>query len=217
MPFKLSPTALNLMKECPRCFWLDNHGVWKRPNTIFPSLPNGMDLILKKHFDNFIGKNTLPPELCNNSECDNLKLFDDKELLREWINSKKGLLFEDKDGNILHGGIDNLMVNKTNNKLIVLDYKTRGFPLKETTSSYYQDQLNIYSWLLEKLGYNVEDIAYLLFYHPKEVLATGEIIFNTDLKKMKIYTEQAEKLFIKALSLLDSECPKKTCIWCDGK
>ena len=217
MPFKLSPTALNLMKECPRCFWLDNHGVWKRPNTIFPSLPNGMDLILKKHFDNFIGKNTLPPELCNNSECDNLKLFDDKELLREWRNSKKGLWFEDKDGNILHGGIDNLMVNKTNNKLIVLDYKTRGFPLKETTSSYYQDQLNIYSWLLEKLGYNVEDIAYLLFYHPKEVLATGEIIFNTDLKKMKIYTEQAEKLFIKALSLLDSECPKKTCIWCDGK
>ena len=215
MPFKLSPTALNLMKECPRCFWLEKHNVWTRPTSIFPSLPNGMDSILKKHFDNFMGKNTLPPELCNNSECDNLKLFDDKELLREWRNSKKGLWFEDKDGNILHGGIDNLLVNKTNNKLIVLDYKTRGFPLKETTSSYYQDQLNIYSWLLEKLGYTVEDIAYLLFYHPKEVLATGEIIFNTDLKKMKIYTEQAEKLFIKALSLLDSECPKKTCIWCE--
>jgi len=47
MNFKLSPSALNLMKECPRCFWLAQHKVWKRPSGIFPSLPSGMDRILK--------------------------------------------------------------------------------------------------------------------------------------------------------------------------
>ena len=109
------------MHECPRCFWLSEHKVWKRPVGIFPSLPSGMDSVLKKHFDKFMEREELPPELCNNSECKNLKLFDDAELLKEWRNSRKGLLFEDKEGNILHGGIDNLLINKANNKLVVLD------------------------------------------------------------------------------------------------
>jgi len=203
------------MHECPRCFWLAEHDVWKRPAGIFPSLPSGMDGILKIHFDKFMEKGKLPPELCNNSECNNLKLFDNKGLLKEWRNSRKGLWIEDKAGNILHGGIDNLMINKTNNKIIVLDYKTRGFPLKEDTHEHYQDQLNIYAYLLEKLGYKVENFAYLLFYHPKEVSETGEVIFNTDLKKMKINSEEAEKLFKKAIKMLNDKCPKETCEWCE--
>jgi len=167
-----------------------------------------MDGVLKKHFDKFMEKGKLPPELCDNSECKNVKLFDDKKLLEEWRNSRKGLWFEDKDGNILHGGVDNILVNKTNNKLIVLDYKTRGYPLKENTHEYYQDQLNIYNWLLEKLGYKTEDFAYLLFYYPKEVLETGEVVFDTTLKKMKVDIEGAEKLFNKAIKMLD--------MWCGG-
>ena len=217
MPFKLSPSTLNLMGDCPRCFWLSEHKVWARPTGIFPSLPSGMDGILKKHFDKFMNRGKLPPELCDNSECKNLKLFDNNELLKEWRNSRKGLWFEDKESNILHGGIDNIMISKANNKLIVLDYKTRGFPLKEDTHEHYQDQLNIYSFLLEKLGYKVEDFAYLLFYHPKEVLETGEVVFNTDLKKMKVSSEDAEKLWKKALALLNSDCPKQSCEWCEGR
>ncbi len=30
MNFKLNPSALNLMQECPRCFWLTQHKVWKK-------------------------------------------------------------------------------------------------------------------------------------------------------------------------------------------
>ncbi len=81
MPFKLSPSALNLMKECPRCFWLTQHKVWKRPAGIFPSLPSGMDKILKEHFNKFMEKGQLPPELCENGECTNMKLFNDHTLL----------------------------------------------------------------------------------------------------------------------------------------
>ncbi|MCX6748974.1 MAG: PD-(D/E)XK nuclease family protein [Candidatus Pacearchaeota archaeon] len=215
--FKLSPSTINLMKECPRCFWLTNHKVWSRPTGIFPSLPSGMDFILKRHFDKFMEKGKLPPELCNNSECKNLKLFDDKELLEEWRNSRKGLWFEDKEGNILHGGIDNLMINKLNNKIIVLDYKTRGYPCKEDTHELYQNQLDIYAFLLTKLGHKVEDFAYLLFYHPKEVLETGEVVFNTDLKKMRIDIKNAEAILEKSIKLLNGECPAKCCEWCKGK
>ena len=211
--FKLSPSSLGLMKECPRCFWLDKHNVWKRPNGIFPSLPSGMDRILKVHFNKFRDKEELPPELCNNGDCLNLKLFDDKDLLKTWQNNLKGISWEDKGGNVLHGAVDNILVQ--GKKLIVLDYKTRGFDLKEDTHEYYQNQLDIYNFLLRKNGFDTEDFAFLLFYVPKEVMSTGEVIFDTTLKKMKIDIENAEKIWKRALKILNSECPNQGCQWCE--
>ncbi|MCX6750872.1 MAG: PD-(D/E)XK nuclease family protein, partial [Candidatus Pacearchaeota archaeon] len=150
MPYKLSPSSLSLMHECPRCFWLDKHDVWKRPASIFPSLPSGMDGILKTHFDKFRDRGLLPPEL-RESECKNeCKLFDDSEKLKIWRNNLKGISWTDKNGNILHGAVDNLL--QKGEKLIVLDYKTRGYPVKEDTAEHYQNQLDIYNFLLRKNG-----------------------------------------------------------------
>ena len=85
-----------------------------------------MDRILKEHFDRFMKKGELPPELQQlNGE---VKLFDDEELLKIWRSNFKGIQWTDKKGNLFHGAIDNLL--KKGKKLIVLDYKTRGFPLK---------------------------------------------------------------------------------------
>jgi hypothetical protein len=56
-----------------------------------------------------------------------------------------------------------------------------------------------------------------LFYIPKEVADTGEIIFDTTLKKMKIDVKNAEDIFNKAIKLLDEDCPNKTCEWCEGR
>lgn len=212
MPFKLSPSSLNLMKECPRCFWLTQHKVWKRPTGIFPSLPSGMDKILKEHFNNFRDKGKLPPELCNDNRCEDMKLFPDKELLKVWQNNLKGIQFEDEKGNILKGAVDNILMK--GKKLIVLDYKTRGYALKEDTADHYQDQLDIYNFLLRKEGYDTEDYAFLLFYIPKEVTETGEVIFDTSLVKMKINPKNAERIFNDAINLLNSDCPKDSCEWC---
>src|SRR3989344_674773 len=169
MPYKLSPSSLSLMEDCPRCFWLAKHGVWKRPNGIFPSLPSGMDMILKTHFDGFRDEGQLPPEL-HKSECrkNGCKLFKDSEKLKIWRSNLKGIRWEDGKGNILHGAVDNILTK--GKKLIVLDYKTRGFPLKEDTPEHYKDQLDIYNFLLRKNGYETENYSFLLFYYPKEVL-----------------------------------------------
>jgi hypothetical protein len=212
---KLSPSSLSLMEECPRCFWLTQHKVWKRPSGIFPSLPSGMDSILKKHFDRFMRNRELPPELCSKGECLGLKLFDNEEKLKVWRSNFKGISWKDKDGNILHGAVDNLLMH--GKKIIVLDYKTRGFPLKEDTAEHYRNQLDIYNFLLRKNDYETEDFAFLLFYYPKEVLSTGEVLFETELKKMKVDTSNAEKIWKKAIKLLDEEdCPEKKCVWCEG-
>ena len=214
MPYKLSPSTLNLFRECPRCFWLQLKKDIKRPDTIFPSLPSGMDKIIKAHFDSFMEKGILPPELCKNDECRDLKLFNDKKLLEEWRNNRKGIQFKDEEGNILKGAIDNIL--KKGNKLIVLDYKTRGYPLKEDTAGHYQDQLDIYNFLLRKNKYETADYAYLLFYHPKEVNKEGNVIFNTDLIRMKVNINNAENIWKEALELLEQEMPKpgKDCQFC---
>jgi hypothetical protein len=205
------------MQECPRCFWLEKHEVWHRPEGIFPSLPSGMDRILKAHFDNFRDKGKLPPELCGNGHCKEMHLFgineEEKGLLKAWRNNLKGIVYQDGKGNILHGAVDNILVK--DKKLVVLDYKTRGYPLKEDTPEHYKNQLDIYNFLLQKNGFETEPYGFLLFYVPKEVLETGEIIFDTNIVKMPANPENAEGLFNQALKLLDSECPEERCEWCE--
>jgi len=215
--FKLSPTSINLLLDCPRCFWLQFKKGIKRPESIFPSLPSGMDKVLKEHFDRFMEKGELPPEIREYGIANNYKLFDDKQKLDIWRNALKGIQYKDKtSGIILRGSVDNLLSN--GKKIIVLDYKTRGYPLKEDTHEHYQAQMDIYNFLLRKNGYETEDYAYLLFYYPKEVSETGEVIFETKLIKMSTSMSRGEKLFKKAIEILKMDEPpeqSKECKFCE--
>jgi hypothetical protein len=157
----------------------------------------------------------MPPELCEKGECTGMKLFDDKEKMKVWQSNFKGVSWTDKKGNELHGAVDNILVK--GKKLVVLDYKTRGYALKEDTAEHYRLQQNIYNFLIRKNGYQTENYFFLLFYVPREVMATGEVIFDTELVKMKVDVDMAEKAWKKALKLLNSACPKKGCEWCEGK
>lgn len=171
---------------------------------IFPSLPSGMDRVLKEHFDSFRRKGQLPPELAALGK--SVKLFDDDALMAEWRNNFKGIRWADGKGNIFRGAVDEIL--KKGKKLIVLDFKTRGFPIKKDTHEYYQDQLDIYNFLLRKNGYKTEDYAYLLFIHPARVRKNGDVAFDSDLVKMKVFPENALKLFRNALKVLNGKKPK---------
>jgi len=76
---------------------------------------------LKDHFDSYMGKEELPPEFKKHKI--DARLFEDKQLLDKWRNARIGISVKDEKGNILKGAVDNILVK--DNKLIVLDYKTR--------------------------------------------------------------------------------------------
>ena len=139
----------------------------------------------------------MPPEL---SELKGYKLFDNEELLKIWRSNFKGIQWTDEDGNFYRGAVDNILVK--GKKLVVLDYKTRGYPLKEDTHKHYQDQMDIYNLLLRKNGYETEEYTYLIFYHPHKVEENGHVCFNTDIVKIKVDIENAENIFKKALNVL---------------
>jgi hypothetical protein len=211
MPISLSPSALSVLRDCPRCFWLEQNKGLKRPRGVFPSLPSGMDRILKAHFDAFMAKGELPPEI---RSLKGVKLFSDMELLKVWRNNKRGLEWKDTDGNMLHGALDNVLVK--GKKLIVFDYKTRGYPLKEDTPESYHDQMDIYTFLLRKNGYETEEYAYLLFYHPKRIDSNGAVVFQSDLIKMEVSMKNAEQLFKDAITMLSGTMPEpaEDCEYC---
>ncbi len=216
MPHKLSHSSLHLFLECPRCFWLRLNKNIYRPDSIFPTLPAGMDHILKAHFDNYMILGDMPPEL--KGHVDNCHLFTDIKTLRSWRSPSGSLKWVDEDGNTLRGAVDNILVKGEN--LIVLDYKTRGYDLKEDTHEHYRDQMDIYTFLLQQTGHKTEDYAYLLFYVPKSVNRSGDIVFDSKLIKMSVNPEHAKRLFKRAISVLNGPMPAPSgncgfCSWAE--
>ena len=120
---KLSPSALNLFLDCPRCFWLDKLKGIKRPRGIFPSLPGGMDREIKGHFDCFRSKGSLPPEL-GGEVFSQVRLFADQEKLELWRSWRTGLVYQDKAaGTFLSGAIDDLLVKTALTFLLITKQK----------------------------------------------------------------------------------------------
>jgi len=197
---KLSPSTLNLYLECPRCFWLDKIKNIKRPRGIFPSLPGGMDRVIKTYFDAYRVKKVLPPELQGN-DFNGVQLFDNQSQIDRWRNWQTGLQYREDDGSILIGALDDLLVK--GREYIPFDYKTKGSPASEEGAvRYYQFQLDCYALLLEANGLPTLGHGFLLFYSPKVVGEYGHVVFEHQVIKIATDIERARKIFRSAVTLL---------------
>lgn len=209
---RLSPTTgLNLFRECPRCFWLHYNEKVHRPRGIFPSLPNGMDLVIKDYFDKYRGE--LPPEIKDKVVG---QLMPDVDLMNKWRDWRTGLEYHDeKRDAVLFGALDDCLAKE--DYYIPLDYKTRGFSPKDGDSEkYYQTQLDTYALLLSENGYKTKDFAYLIYYYPEEVKEDGIVKFNIKPVKVNTDLERAKKTFEDAVGLLRGPIPKQhsDCDYC---
>ncbi len=213
---RLSPSTLNVFLECPKCFWLDQAKGIGRPRGIFPSLPGGMDLLIKKYFDKYRALGKLPPELDGKIEAE---LFPDNELLNKWRSWRSALAYEDPEsGAILSGMLDDLGVLPAKKLYVPLDYKTRGFDVKEGGESFYQNQLNCYALLLRENGMKPAGYAYLLYYIPKEVAEGGMTRFDVVPKRVAVDADAALKTVRDAAALIQGPMPARHmeceyCVW----
>ncbi|MBD3282317.1 MAG: hypothetical protein GF387_01795 [Candidatus Portnoybacteria bacterium] len=216
---KLSPSTLNLFLECPRCFWLHINERIHRPRGPFPSLPGGMDDVIKVYFDKYRDQEKLPPEIEGKVEG---HLFPDTKLLNKWRDWRTGLEYTNEAlETTLFGALDDCLETEENKekKYIPLDYKTRGYPPKEGDSEkYYGNQLSCYSLLLEKNGYPTTGFGYLVYYYPKKVKEKGSVSFHVKTIKIKADPEEAAKTVKDAIKLLHGPIPShhsecEYCIW----
>lgn len=211
---RLSPSALNLFLQCPRCFWLEKNKRIKRPRGIFPSLPSGMDSVIKKYFDSFRVKGDMPPEIKGKMRGE---LFSDISTLDKWRNWRKSdLHYEDMEsGTILVGALDDCLVE--DGFYIPLDYKTRGYKLKGDPRRYYQNQLDCYCLMLDYSCFKTKGLAYLLYYWPEEVQQNGIVRFHVEPIKIETNIESAKKTVRDAVKLLSLPMPKSNpdCEYCN--
>lgn len=202
---RLSPTTgLGLFRDCPKCFWLHYNKKVHRPRGIFPSLPGGMDLVIKDYFDKYRG--SLPPEMEGKAKG---SLMKDNKLMNQWRNWRTGMEYvDDKLNATLFGALDECI--EYDGKYIPVDYKTRGSAPREGDSEkYYQTQLDTYALLLDANGYEAEGTAYLVYYYPQKVEVNGKVMFNVETKELTASPDRARKIFEAAVKLLRGPMPKK--------
>ena len=220
----LSPSQLSVFKDCPRCFWLSKRpDKLERPRGIFPSLPGGMDLVLKTRYDQFREVGGFPPELAE--QIPGFKLFGDQAFLDRARNWRTGLSTEIELSfagakATLGGAIDDLLVSPSG-ELAIFDYKTRGSPPKGTGEEYYGHQLDCYSLLVyrAKAG-NVASEGMLAYYYPVDTLQGGagqiHVSFACEVKKIEVSPKRAAELVESAARCLAGPEPEAldSCEYC---
>jgi hypothetical protein len=158
---QLSPNSLNLFLECPHCFWLDKKSGIKRPPPYPYALNSAVDSLLKEEFDTYRAKNLPHPLLEDN----NIKahLFGNQKLLNQWRNNLAGIRYFDQNLQAtLFGAVDDVL-EFDDGKIAPLDYKSTGSPASNVYDR-FQLQLDTYTFLMEKNGFQTPRKGYLAFY-----------------------------------------------------
>ena len=204
---KISRSGLKLFLDCPRCFWLDLHHKVKRPPGYPFTLSIAVDYLVKKEFDTYREKGTLPPVLKNYGIKD-AKLYNGMDL-SEWRNNFKGISYFDEDLNAyLYGAVDDVL-EFSDGSLGVIDYKSSG--AKEITIyADYQKQMDVYNYILKQKGYETYPEAFFVFY---KVIKEGEtgfanaLKFTEEVRPVKVNAEWVGPAFENAVELARSDIP----------
>ena len=199
----LSPSKLGLLKDCPRCFWLANNKKIAQPRGIFPSLPGGVDRVMKNYTDQFRGG--MIPELCKDLTGTLWGSVADINKLRRWQSGlKTSVLVGDTSVDMI-GALDDL-IQEADGSYSVFDTKTKGDVPKDDGSQYYQAQLDIYGLMLRDNGMQPSGKAYLCYFYPVEATGTG-LAFKHALYTLTASPERAIDLITKAVGVLNGDVP----------
>jgi hypothetical protein len=192
----LSNSTLSLFRECPRCFWLQMNKKVARPRGIFPSLPGGMDLIIKEYYNRYRYGDQLPPLIAGKVE----GMLADISLNLKWLDEKEGLR--------ITGKLDDC-IELDDGSLVPLDHKTRGSLPKDQgySQNYYQTQMDTYTLLLQKSGYQTKNEAYIIYYSPCPGELHQGVPFQVEVHRMNTYPEMALQLYQQAKLCLEGEIP----------
>lgn len=150
--------------RCPRCFYLDRRLGIQQPAGFPFNLNAAVDALLKKEFDIHRAKGR-PHPLMKQYGIDAIP-FAHREL-DKWREPFFGIqYFHEPTALLITGAVDDLWINKKG-ELHVVDYKATSKEGEITIDAQWQDsykrQLEIYQWLLRRLGFTVSDVGYFVY------------------------------------------------------
>lgn len=201
----LSPTTMSMI-ECSRCLW--DKLVWKvkRPSGPFPSLPGGVDTVMKNYCDRYRG--ALPPILkAAVQQVPSLGEFvlhqDQRWLntLRDW---KGGIVYSHKIGDQVYkisGAIDDVLVRVEDGALAILDGKSKAKkPEPGEGARYYSRQMDAYELIFSKSGFPTCGKAYLWYVTPVSfdngdlAVPSATMTFDNTVQELEVSADRAVAL-----------------------
>jgi hypothetical protein len=202
---KLSPNSLNLFLECPHCFWLDKILGVKRPQPFPYALNSAVDELLKEEFDTYRTKNLPHPLLKDNGI--KAHLFGNQKLLNQWRNNLAGIrYFDEVLQATLFGAVDDVLEFQ-DNKIAPLDYKSTGSTAAKIYDR-FQLQLDTYTFLMEKNGFQTTHKGYLAFYIvDKSKGFIDRLPFRKEMIEIDTNPSDIYEIFKDAVNVLRKETP----------
>ena len=166
--FRISRSKFSDFLSCRRCFYLDRVKGIVSPSTPGWSLNETTDLLLKKEFD-LCREKQIPHKIFSKFGLTNVVPYWHEDL-EKWRDSlHHGLEHHIEDTNIiLHGGGDDIWYSQNEGTLIVVDYKSQASHYTVKERNYlasvhhqgYKIQLDVYAYLLKKMGFDVSHTGY---------------------------------------------------------
>jgi CRISPR/Cas system-associated exonuclease Cas4 (RecB family) len=211
---RLSRSKIELLFDCPRCFWLYAGKGVGRPFGAPYTINNAIDTLLKKEFDEH-RKNGTAHYLIKREGIDAIPfMHPDIDI---WRNTFKGIQYYYKKTDCLvFGAIDDVWIDSKKN-LIVVDYKASGVKEGELYDS-YKRQMEIYQWILRQNGFKVLDRVYFVYcrVNKDNGFLDGKLNFNIKVQPYDGDDKWVEDKIIEAKKVLDSPIPQssKECKYC---
>lgn len=213
MSDKLSRSKLDLMMECPLCFWMDQRLKIKRPSCYPLTINMAIDGMLKRQFDQ-CREQKKPHPVMEKFGIDAVP-FQHIDIGR-WRANASGIRWIDVDTDFLvFGAVDDVWVMK-DGVLCICDYKATGAN-QCTVYDSYQRQLEVYAWLFRQNGFKVSSTGYWLFAQVKKLegFDAGRLTFDLTIQKRTLDTGWIPDQLKKARKILNSEKPPESTRGCE--
>lgn len=204
MEYKLSPSSLNLLEDCPRCFWLYLNKKIKRPPGLMPGIVMKIEAVVKSYFNHYRELGELPPIIA-------------QQVKGTLAKDMPKTLYHTEDNGIKLWGRPDDYLKLSSGDIVPFDHKTKANEPEPIPHPAYQLQMDVYSYLLQMNDFNKTNKAYLAFYYPDDEYELHDGM-NINCKVIEVETNpaRAKKLAEKAYKILNGPMPEsgKNCEYC---
>ena len=222
-PYELSRYRVENFHRCPACFYMQQVEGIKFPDMPGFNINEATDVLLKKHFDKYRAKAS-PPPFFKTHGLTHLVPFQHEDFdlwtqsLHFGAQGRMHTIVQDLNLKI-GGGLDDVWQNIETKELHIVDYKStsqkspgRTITLDGPYKASYKRQMDLYVWVLRRMGFNVSDKGYFLYvdgdrFTERDFLGADEglMVFKTTLIVHVVHTSWIEPILKEIKATLGSK------------
>jgi hypothetical protein len=200
--YAVSPYTLNLLQNCPRCFWLSVVKKLVRPSTPMPSIVNRFDGIVKEYFNKYRTMEELPTIITG-------------QVKGRLPHGMPSTLRHVEENRITLWGRPDDYLELEDGATVPFDHKTRAGPPSEVHAA-HRLQMDVYSYLVKMNGYKTVNKALIGYYFPSDCELHNGLPISCTVVELTTDPNRVKNLLVKASDVLNGSVPApgENCGYC---